>query len=147
MMRMRSSAYSVARWGMERTPKSWSRCQWSALQMSMLSTSMIKRNNIRESGSPYRRPRAWQICWPGHPFIMALMLDEARMADTQFLHAGGNPTCSMTSMRKSQATKSNALEISTLNSKQACRLVERSLVDACTKRKLSWIMQPLINAL
>jgi maltooligosyltrehalose synthase len=46
------------------------------------------------------------------------------MADTKFLQAGGNSTCSITSMRKGQATESNTLEISTLNSRQAWRLAE-----------------------
>jgi hypothetical protein len=67
---------------------------------------------------------------------MTLVLEEERMDETQFLQAGGNPTCSITSMRKGQATESNALEISTLNSMQAWCLAKRSLAVACTKQKL-----------
>jgi hypothetical protein len=80
------------------------------------------------------------MCWLGQPLIITLVLDEERMAATQFIHATGNSMCSIIFRRKGQAIESNAFEISTLKSNQACRLTDRSLAEACTKQKLSWII-------
>jgi hypothetical protein len=67
--------------------------------------------------------------WPGPPFIMILVLEKDKMAATHSHQAAGNPMYSMICNRKGQPTESNALEMSTLNSKQACLLAKISLTD------------------
>lgn len=108
---------------------------------------MMMMNYIGEIESPCLRPRAWAMRCPGWPLKRTLVLAVDRRMEIQFVHLLEKLICCRTSRRKGQAMESKALVISVLTSIEGFFLAWSQRHASCTKWKLSWMAQPLMNAL
>ena len=112
-----------------------------------LRTSMVSTNNIGESGSPWRRLRAWQIRLPERPLSRIFVLVVAKIIEIQSLHRWPKPMCWRTSRRNGHETVSKAFAISILSKMVGDFFSWMALQAICTFLKLSWMWHPLMKAL
>jgi hypothetical protein len=122
--------------------------QESAWWIRALRTSITTRNNIGDNGSPWWRPRAWQILLSDVPLRNTLVLADDSKAKIQLRQREENPRCYNNSIRNDQVKKLKERAMSTLSSTlfffQACN---NFFAVRWTILKLSCMTLPLMNTL
>lgn len=98
---------------------------------------MASMNNLGDRGSPCRNPLACLNFLPEIPLSSTLEEDVARRVVIQSFRLCPKPRAPMTSMRKTQLSESNALEMASLMNRDGLFDLCRALMTLCTYRKLS----------
>jgi hypothetical protein len=101
--------------------------------------SMTRMKSKGDQGSPCLNPLWWVIRSPGTPFNMIRVDEVASNLLIMSHQIEPGPIFLITSIKKAQDTKSNALEISSLKRMWGCFCWWRYQAVCCTSMKLSWI--------
>lgn len=94
--------------------------------------SMSRRNNMGDSGSPYRSPLACLNFFPSIPFRSTLDEDVASKVVTQLRHFWPKPMAPIVSIRKVQLRETKTLEMSNLMNRDGCFALCKAFITLWT---------------